>query len=108
MRPLQSLRLEAKKYSLILSYMKLGRGGGVSQYGLAASQLVRIRKAGIRLTVCVDTVAASGGYSKYTMKPKQSIIFFCLFQILVEQFFVSVPLIHVFLCFLSFYLSSIY
>jgi hypothetical protein len=38
------------------------RGGAVSQYGLAASQLVRIRKAGIHLTVCVDTVAASGGY----------------------------------------------
>ena len=37
-------------------------GGGVSQYGLAASQLVRIRKAGIHLTCCVDTVAASGGY----------------------------------------------
>jgi len=37
-------------------------GGEVSQYGLAASQLVRIRKAGIRLVVCVDSVAASGGY----------------------------------------------
>lgn len=37
-------------------------GGAVSQYGLAASQLVRIRKAGIELIVCVDTVAASGGY----------------------------------------------
>lgn len=37
-------------------------GGSVSQYGLAASQLVRIRKAGIELVVCVDTVAASGGY----------------------------------------------
>mmetsp|Transcript_48527 Transcript_48527/g.103273 ORF Transcript_48527/g.103273 Transcript_48527/m.103273 type:complete len:302 (-) Transcript_48527:37-942(-) len=37
-------------------------GGAVSPYGLAASQLARIRKAGIRLVVCVDTVAASGGY----------------------------------------------
>ena len=37
-------------------------GGAVSPYGLAASQLVRIRKAGIQLIVCVDTVAASGGY----------------------------------------------
>ncbi|KAG7339260.1 peptidase S49 family protein [Nitzschia inconspicua] len=37
-------------------------GGAVSQYGLAASQLVRIRKAGIHLTVCVDSIAASGGY----------------------------------------------
>eukprot|EP00929_Paragymnodinium_shiwhaense_P064262 TRINITY_DN32180_c0_g1_i1.p1 TRINITY_DN32180_c0_g1~~TRINITY_DN32180_c0_g1_i1.p1 ORF type:complete len:559 (-),score=109.73 TRINITY_DN32180_c0_g1_i1:307-1926(-) len=37
-------------------------GGGVSEYGLAASQLQRLRSAGIPLTVCVDTVAASGGY----------------------------------------------
>lgn len=37
-------------------------GGAVSSYGLASSQLARIRKVGIRLTVCVDTVAASGGY----------------------------------------------
>jgi hypothetical protein len=37
-------------------------GGAVSPYGLAASQLVRIRKAGIKLVVCVDTIAASGGY----------------------------------------------
>lgn len=37
-------------------------GGLVSQYGLAASQLVRLRNAGIPLTVCVDKVAASGGY----------------------------------------------
>lgn len=37
-------------------------GGAVSTYGLAASQLQRIRDAGIRLTVCVDKVAASGGY----------------------------------------------
>jgi len=37
-------------------------GGMVHGYGLAASQLVRIRQAGIPLTVCVDKVAASGGY----------------------------------------------
>lgn len=37
-------------------------GGMVTQYGLAASQLARIRKAGIHLVVCVDTVAASGGF----------------------------------------------
>lgn len=38
-------------------------GGGVSDYGLAASQLMRLRdELGIRLTVCVDKVAASGGY----------------------------------------------
>lgn len=43
--------------------VKLESGGGmVHAYGLAASQLVRIREAGIPLTVCVDKVAASGGY----------------------------------------------
>ena len=37
-------------------------GGMVHSYGLAASQLTRIRNAGIPLTVVVDKVAASGGY----------------------------------------------
>ena len=37
-------------------------GGMVHGYGLAASQLARVRQAGIPLTVCVDKVAASGGY----------------------------------------------
>ena len=37
-------------------------GGVVHEHGLAASQLVRIRDRGISLTVCVDKVAASGGY----------------------------------------------
>ena len=37
-------------------------GGVVHEHGLAASQLIRIRKRGINLSVCVDKVAASGGY----------------------------------------------
>jgi serine protease SohB len=37
-------------------------GGLVHAYGLAASQLTRVRKRGIPLTVAVDKVAASGGY----------------------------------------------
>jgi serine protease SohB len=37
-------------------------GGLVNAYGLAASQLRRVRDAGIPLTACVDKVAASGGY----------------------------------------------
>jgi serine protease SohB len=37
-------------------------GGVVHGYGLAASQLTRIKEKGIDLTVCVDSVAASGGY----------------------------------------------
>ncbi|WP_185266038.1 protease SohB [Halopseudomonas xiamenensis] len=43
--------------------VKLESGGGmVHAYGLAAAQLTRIREAGVPLTVCVDKVAASGGY----------------------------------------------
>ena len=37
-------------------------GGAVAQYGYASSQLLRLRQAGLNCTVCVDTVAASGGY----------------------------------------------
>lgn len=43
--------------------LRLESGGGmVHSYGLASSQLVRIRQAGIPLTICIDKVAASGGY----------------------------------------------
>jgi len=43
--------------------VRLESGGGVVHgYGLAASQLQRIREANISLTICVDKVAASGGY----------------------------------------------
>ncbi|KTD31930.1 protease SohB [Legionella israelensis] len=37
-------------------------GGAVNGYGLAASQLQRIRDKNIPLTVCIDKMAASGGY----------------------------------------------
>lgn len=37
-------------------------GGLVSSYGLAASQLQRMRDRNIPLTVCIDKIAASGGY----------------------------------------------
>jgi serine protease SohB len=43
--------------------VRVETGGGVIHgYGLAAAQLVRIREAGIPLTVTVDKIAASGGY----------------------------------------------
>ncbi len=43
--------------------LKLESGGGmVHSYGFAASQLKRITNKKIDLTVCVDAVAASGGY----------------------------------------------
>mmetsp|Transcript_7774 Transcript_7774/g.21646 ORF Transcript_7774/g.21646 Transcript_7774/m.21646 type:complete len:558 (-) Transcript_7774:1261-2934(-) len=69
---LSSMELLRKQVSIIVNCGRAGvdravvvitsPGGAVSPYGLAASQLVRIRKAGIQLVVCVDTVAASGGY----------------------------------------------
>ena len=37
-------------------------GGLVHEHGFAASQLLRVRKRGIPLTVSVDKIAASGGY----------------------------------------------
>jgi serine protease SohB len=37
-------------------------GGMVHAYGLASSQLLRIKNKNIPLTICVDKVAASGGY----------------------------------------------
>lgn len=37
-------------------------GGMVHSYGLASSQLDRLRKQSIPITICVDKVAASGGY----------------------------------------------
>ena len=54
------LELATEKDEIVV---KVESGGGmVHAYGLAASQLVRIRDAGVPLTVCVDKVAASGGY----------------------------------------------
>lgn len=43
--------------------VKVDSGGGVVHgYGLAASQLMRIKQQNIPLTVAVDKIAASGGY----------------------------------------------
>ena len=44
-------------------FLRLDSSGGVVHgYGLAASQLMRLREKSISLTVSVDKVAASGGY----------------------------------------------
>lgn len=43
--------------------LRLESGGGlVTAYGLAASQLERLRKRNIPLTIAIDKIAASGGY----------------------------------------------
>lgn len=61
-----------EEITLLLATAKAGKdrvvvrlespGGMVHGYGLAAAQLVRLRDAGFHLTICVDKVAASGGY----------------------------------------------
>ncbi len=44
-------------------FLRLQSGGGmVHAYGLAASQLMRIKDKKIPLVICVDGIAASGGY----------------------------------------------
>ncbi len=45
-------------------------GGMVHGYGLAASQLQRIKDKKIPLTICVDKVAASGGYMMAALADK--------------------------------------
>ena len=37
-------------------------GGAVAHYGLASAQLTRLKNAGLKVTICVDVIAASGGY----------------------------------------------
>ncbi|QYJ73918.1 protease SohB [Shewanella sp. FJAT-52076] len=51
----------AEKGDEVLLNVESG-GGMVHGYGLAASQLDRLRQADIPLTACIDKVAASGGY----------------------------------------------
>ena len=63
-----SLRREIS--GIILSYKKSDEvllrlensGGTVHEHGLAAAQLKRLKDKNIPLTICVDKVAASGGY----------------------------------------------
>jgi serine protease SohB len=56
-----TLLMEAREGDQVL--VRLDNAGGlVSEHGLAASQLARLRATGIPLTVAVDKVAASGGY----------------------------------------------
>lgn len=51
-------------------------GGSVIHYGLIYSELLRIKSAKIRLVVCVDEMAASGGY----------LIACCADEIIVSEF----------------------
>lgn len=51
----------AKPGDEVLLTLQTG-GGTVTGYGLAAAQLQRFKKHGMKLTICVEQVAASGGY----------------------------------------------
>lgn len=51
----------ATEHDQIVVVLESG-GGTIHGYGLAASQLKRIRERGIKLVVVVDRIAASGGY----------------------------------------------
>ena len=49
-----------------LVVLRLSSGGGtVTGYGLAAAQLLRIKEAGVGLTVCVEQVASATRYRRY-------------------------------------------
>jgi serine protease SohB len=67
-REVESLREEVSAVLSVATqkdevFVRLESGGGmVHGYGLASSQLDRIRKKDIPLTVAIDKVAASGGY----------------------------------------------
>jgi serine protease SohB len=66
--PLKSLREEITAILTVATpedevFLSLQSGGGlVHAYGLAASQLMRIKNRNITLTIAVDKIAASGGY----------------------------------------------
>jgi serine protease SohB len=56
-----NLLLIAKKDEEVIINVE-SPGGVVHGYGLAAAQILRLRDFGLSVTVCIDKVAASGGY----------------------------------------------
>ena len=60
-RMIDEVVLNKEKLSEVVVRMT-SPGGMVSQYGHVLAEMERIRAAGLPLTVCVDVVAASGGY----------------------------------------------
>jgi len=60
-RVISAIILSFKKGDEVLLRLE-NSGGTVHEHGLAASQLKRIKDKKIPLTICVDKVAASGGY----------------------------------------------
>ena len=60
-REISGILLSYKKGDEVILRLE-NSGGTVHEHGLAASQLKRIKDKKIPLTICVDKVAASGGY----------------------------------------------
>lgn len=60
-REVSTILLSAKPQDEVVILLE-SPGGMVHGYGLAASQLVRLKNKGLKLTICVDKIAASGGY----------------------------------------------
>lgn len=58
---ISALLLVAKPGDEVLLRLE-SAGGVVNGYGLAASQLARLRQAQLKLTIAIDRMAASGGY----------------------------------------------
>jgi len=60
---ISSLLSLPKRISIAEVILRLNSSGGkVTGYGLASAELERLSKHGIKVTVCIDEVAASGGY----------------------------------------------
>lgn len=70
-REITAILLVASSDDEVIVVLNSG-GGTIHGYGLAASQLSRIRDKGITLTVCVDSIAASGGYMMACVADKLS------------------------------------
>ena len=62
------LRVASPRQEVVLRLESAG--GLVHSYGLAAAQLLRLKSHRLHLTVCVDKMAASGGYMMAAMAQK--------------------------------------
>lgn len=76
-REITAILLVASSDDEVIVILNSG-GGTIHGYGLAASQLSRIRDKGITLTVCVDSIAASGGYMMACVADKLSVAPFAI------------------------------
>lgn len=59
-------------------------GGTVTGYGLVAAQLLRIKEAGLKLTIAVEQVAASGGYMGHVLAIRLSAVRLLLSAVLAS------------------------